>query len=159
MISACLSQFQAEPKNVVLVHGEAGKMDFLKQKIEKEFGKGTEVVFHGKWKHNVLNKTNRIELSLPRNCYLVYWSPRHERVWSARLLELFVHWSNKLHLLIVIKARGLNVAPIYCFVNQDMYSPFSKRCTCFLYKGMERETGYAERGREREAKRCEQNLS
>lgn len=38
MISACLSQFQAEPKNVVLVHGEAGKMDFLKQKIEKEFG-------------------------------------------------------------------------------------------------------------------------
>ena len=30
--------FQAEPKNVVLVHGEAGKMDFLKQKIEKEFG-------------------------------------------------------------------------------------------------------------------------
>ena len=34
-----MSQFQAEPKNVVLVHGEAGKMDFLKQKIEKEFGK------------------------------------------------------------------------------------------------------------------------
>ena len=31
--------FQAEPKNVLLVHGEAGKMDFLKQKIEKEFGK------------------------------------------------------------------------------------------------------------------------
>lgn len=30
---------QAEPKNVVLVHGEAGKMDFLKQQIEKEFGK------------------------------------------------------------------------------------------------------------------------
>ena len=60
MISAGLSQFQAEPKNVVLVHGEAGKMDFLKQKIEKEFGKGTEVLFHGKWKHNVLNKTNRI---------------------------------------------------------------------------------------------------
>jgi len=28
---------QAEPKNVVLVHGEASKMDFLKQKIEKEF--------------------------------------------------------------------------------------------------------------------------
>ena len=48
MINACLSQFQAEPKNVVLVHGEAGKMDFLKQKIEKEFGKGTEVLFH--WK-------------------------------------------------------------------------------------------------------------
>lgn len=31
---------QAEPKNVVLVHGEAGKMDFLKQQIEKEFGIG-----------------------------------------------------------------------------------------------------------------------
>lgn len=33
--------FQAEPKNVVLVHGEAGKMDFLKQKIEKEFGESS----------------------------------------------------------------------------------------------------------------------
>ena len=29
---------QAEPKNVMLVHGEAEKMDFLKQKIVKEFG-------------------------------------------------------------------------------------------------------------------------
>ena len=66
-ITACLSQFQAEPKNVVLVHGEAGKMDFLKQKIEKEFGKGTEVLFHGKWKHNVLNKTNRIELYMKQS--------------------------------------------------------------------------------------------
>ena len=30
---------QAEPKNVMLVHGEAEKMEFLKQKIVKEFGK------------------------------------------------------------------------------------------------------------------------
>lgn len=29
---------QAEPKNVMLVHGEAEKMEFLKQKIVKEFG-------------------------------------------------------------------------------------------------------------------------
>ena len=29
-----------EPKNVMLVHGEAAKMDFLKDKIQKEFGKG-----------------------------------------------------------------------------------------------------------------------
>ncbi|KAK3737869.1 hypothetical protein QZH41_019750, partial [Actinostola sp. cb2023] len=28
---------QAEPKNVVLVHGESGKMDFLRQKIMQEF--------------------------------------------------------------------------------------------------------------------------
>lgn len=27
-----------EPKNVLLVHGEDGKMDFLKQKIMEEFG-------------------------------------------------------------------------------------------------------------------------
>ena len=27
-----------EPKNVMLVHGEAAKMDFLKSKIQKEFG-------------------------------------------------------------------------------------------------------------------------
>ena len=26
-----------EPKNVVLVHGEAGKMDFLRNQINKEF--------------------------------------------------------------------------------------------------------------------------
>lgn len=29
---------QAEPRNVMLVHGEAEKMEFLKQKIVKEFG-------------------------------------------------------------------------------------------------------------------------
>lgn len=28
-----------EPKNVVLVHGEAGKMDFLRNQIIKEFSK------------------------------------------------------------------------------------------------------------------------
>lgn len=28
---------QAEPENVLLVHGEAKKMEFLKQKIEQEF--------------------------------------------------------------------------------------------------------------------------
>lgn len=28
---------QAEPRNVLLVHGEAKKMEFLKQKIEQEF--------------------------------------------------------------------------------------------------------------------------
>jgi Cft2 family RNA processing exonuclease len=27
-----------EPKNVMLVHGEAAKMDFLKNKIQTEFG-------------------------------------------------------------------------------------------------------------------------
>lgn len=27
-----------EPKNVMLVHGEAAKMDFLKNKIQQEFG-------------------------------------------------------------------------------------------------------------------------
>lgn len=31
---------QCEPKNVVLVHGEASKMEFLKQKITQEFGVG-----------------------------------------------------------------------------------------------------------------------
>ena len=35
---------QAEPKNVVLVHGEGGKMEFLKQKIEQEFGKKHRVL-------------------------------------------------------------------------------------------------------------------
>lgn len=30
---------QAEPRNVLLVHGEAKKMEFLKQKIEQEFRK------------------------------------------------------------------------------------------------------------------------
>lgn len=30
---------QAEPRNVLLVHGEAAKMEFLKQKINQEFGK------------------------------------------------------------------------------------------------------------------------
>lgn len=29
---------QSEPRNVMLVHGEAAKMDFLKQKIMQEFG-------------------------------------------------------------------------------------------------------------------------
>lgn len=28
---------QAEPENVLLVHGEAKKMEFLRQKIEQEF--------------------------------------------------------------------------------------------------------------------------
>jgi len=30
-----------EPKNVLLVHGEAAKMDFLRKNIEQEFGTGT----------------------------------------------------------------------------------------------------------------------
>ena len=30
--------FQADPKNVMLVHGEAAKMEFLKQKVMQEFG-------------------------------------------------------------------------------------------------------------------------
>lgn len=30
---------QAEPRNVLLVHGEAKKMEFLKQKIEQEYRK------------------------------------------------------------------------------------------------------------------------
>ena len=29
---------QADPKNVMLVHGEATKMEFLKQKVMQEFG-------------------------------------------------------------------------------------------------------------------------
>ena len=29
---------QAEPKNVMLVHGEAAKMEFLRQKVMQEFG-------------------------------------------------------------------------------------------------------------------------
>lgn len=28
-----------EPKNIMLVHGEAAKMEFLNKKIEQEFGK------------------------------------------------------------------------------------------------------------------------
>jgi len=30
---------QCEPKNILLVHGEAAKMEFLRKKIEQEFGK------------------------------------------------------------------------------------------------------------------------
>jgi len=30
---------QCEPKNIMLVHGEAAKMEFLNKKIEQEFGK------------------------------------------------------------------------------------------------------------------------
>ena len=30
---------QCQPSNVMLVHGEAAKMQFLKKKIEQEFGK------------------------------------------------------------------------------------------------------------------------
>jgi integrator complex subunit 11 len=29
---------QCEPKNVVLVHGEGAKMEFLRQQVTKEFG-------------------------------------------------------------------------------------------------------------------------
>jgi len=29
---------QCEPKNILLVHGEAAKMEFLRKKIEQEFG-------------------------------------------------------------------------------------------------------------------------
>ena len=35
---------QCEPKNVLLVHGEAGKMEFLKNKITQEFGKFMVIV-------------------------------------------------------------------------------------------------------------------
>jgi len=31
----------AEPRNMLLVHGEAKKMEFLKDKIEQEFSKST----------------------------------------------------------------------------------------------------------------------
>ena len=33
-----ISVMQADPQNVMLVHGEAAKMDFLRQKIMQEFG-------------------------------------------------------------------------------------------------------------------------
>ena len=35
---------QCEPKNVLLVHGEAGKMEFLKNKITQEFGKFVVII-------------------------------------------------------------------------------------------------------------------
>ena len=35
---------QAEPRNVMLVHGEAAKMEFLKQKINQEFGQPPIIV-------------------------------------------------------------------------------------------------------------------
>jgi len=34
---------QCEPKNILLVHGEAAKMEFLRKKIEQEFG---TLIFH-----------------------------------------------------------------------------------------------------------------
>lgn len=37
---------QAEPESVLLVHGEAKKMEFLKQKIEQEFRRQPR---HGGW--------------------------------------------------------------------------------------------------------------
>ena len=33
-----LCRSKADPKNVMLVHGEAAKMEFLKQKVMQEFG-------------------------------------------------------------------------------------------------------------------------
>ena len=36
---------QAEPRHVVLVHGESQKMDFLRDKIKEEFGKFTSLRF------------------------------------------------------------------------------------------------------------------
>lgn len=35
----------AEPRNMLLVHGEAKKMEFLKDKIEQEFSKSTITLF------------------------------------------------------------------------------------------------------------------
>ena len=35
---------QCEPKNILLVHGEAAKMEFLRKKIEQEFGTFTFLV-------------------------------------------------------------------------------------------------------------------
>lgn len=44
---------QAEPESVLLVHGEAKKMEFLKQKIEQEFRRqprhGWGGPIRGKW--------------------------------------------------------------------------------------------------------------
>ena len=37
--SITLLCLQCEPANVMLVHGEASKMEFLKQKIQQEFGR------------------------------------------------------------------------------------------------------------------------
>lgn len=36
---------QAEPANVMLVHGEDKKMDFLKQKVHQEFGNNIFTAF------------------------------------------------------------------------------------------------------------------
>jgi len=35
---------QCEPKNILLVHGEATKMDFLSKKIQQEFGSSRVLV-------------------------------------------------------------------------------------------------------------------
>ena len=45
-----------EPKNVMLVHGEAEKMDFLKTKIQNQFGMCINLILYicGTWGKNKL---------------------------------------------------------------------------------------------------------
>lgn len=55
---------QAEPRNVLLVHGEAKKMEFLKQKIEQEFRIQCYMPFNGETATIVTNPNIPVDISL-----------------------------------------------------------------------------------------------
>lgn len=53
----------AEPRNMLLVHGEGAKMEFLKGKIEQEFSECTKkIVFYCKFSFKPLYDALDIEL-------------------------------------------------------------------------------------------------
>ncbi|KAM5141170.1 integrator complex subunit 11 [Mantella aurantiaca] len=55
---------QAEPRNVLLVHGEAKKMEFLKQKIEQEFHIHCYMPFNGETATIATNPNIPVDISL-----------------------------------------------------------------------------------------------
>ncbi|XP_053308539.1 integrator complex subunit 11 [Spea bombifrons] len=55
---------QAEPRNVLLVHGEAKKMEFLKQKIEQEFRIKCYMPFNGETATILTNPNIPVDISL-----------------------------------------------------------------------------------------------
>ncbi|XP_068096702.1 integrator complex subunit 11 [Hyperolius riggenbachi] len=55
---------QAEPRNVLLVHGEAKKMEFLKQKVEQEFHIQCYMPFNGETATITTNPNIPVDISL-----------------------------------------------------------------------------------------------
>ncbi|MEE6507359.1 hypothetical protein FKM82_021080 [Ascaphus truei] len=108
---------QAEPRNVLLVHGEAKKMEFLKQKIEQEFRLVPDCkkprLMHG----TLIMKDNSLRLVSPEQALKEIGLGEHQLRFTCRLHVQDAHKEQETvlriynHLKSVLKDRSVQHLP------------------------------------------------